>query len=76
MMEFAGHSERFEDLLKEEDGWYTRFTITTEESVKFKDWFIQEVQDLGLAYSEEGAEKNFAWFNLAYGLRILDPEKS
>lgn len=74
MMEIAGHKERYDDLKAFGDGWYQHFTMTVEQSNKYKAWFVKEILERNVAYSEAKAEKEYMWFNLAYGLRISDPE--
>jgi hypothetical protein len=67
MMETAGYSERYEDLLDDPD-WLDKYTWTPEQSEEFKAWFISTIRKR-LHVPKYLAERHYAWFNLDVGLR-------
>lgn len=77
MMEIAGHSIRYNDLLKEEepsnieDAWYHRYTMTKEQYDEWEDWCVKKIAKV-FKVNKKKARSDFSWFSLSFGLRI-DP---
>ena len=79
MMEIAGHDVRYDDLPKEKDPlpqeeidnpWYIRYTMTEVQYEEWRKWFISECARR-ITKSKKRAEKEFTWFSLGHGLRVI-----
>lgn len=71
MMEIAGYDVTFDDLVKEEDGWYSRYTMTQEQSDEWKEWGMKKLmKDRGM--TKKKAEYEMSMMDLAYGLRVTE----
>ena len=52
-----------------EEGWWSRHQWPDKESEeKFRDWAVAEIRRV-FRMSKKAAEREFSWFNLAYGLK-------
>lgn len=67
------HKVDFNFVLKnpeiEGQDWFMYYTFTEEEAEEFKKWAILVIKK-ALKCRKKIAEKEFSWFNLAYGLKI------
>lgn len=73
MLEIAKHDEG----IVYEPNWFSNYCMTDEMCDEWKEWFIKEAGKK-LRLNKHRAEKEFSWFNLAYGLKInndYDPER-
>jgi hypothetical protein len=69
MMEIAGYDVTFDDLVKEEDGWYARYTMTQKQNDEWREWSMNKLmKDRGM--TKRKAEYEMSMMDLAYGLRI------
>ena len=71
MFEIANHTMTFEQLLKEEDGWYQRYTMTTEQHKQWKNWTYKKAKKL-FRWNKKHIQKEFMWFDLMWGLKIKE----
>ena len=71
MLKISGHSVTFDDLLKENDGWYSIYTMTKAQHKIWKAWFLKELK-LVFKWSDDTCRREFLWFDLQYGLKIED----
>jgi hypothetical protein len=69
MMSIAGYDITFDDLLKEEDGWWDRYTMTQEQKDKWKEESIQLLRTK-LRWPKWRAEDQMTWIELMWGLKI------
>ena len=69
MMSIAGYDIAYEDLLKEEDGWWDRYTMTQEQRDKWKKESIQLLRTK-LRWPKWRAEDQMTWIELMWGLKI------
>lgn len=69
MFEFAGHQVTYEDIKDRKDDWYRQWTMTEEQNKQWKDWGISYIKKSN-HFIKYRAEKEMAWFDLMYGLRI------
>jgi hypothetical protein len=69
MMSIAGYDITYEDLLKEEDGWWDRYTMTQEQRDKWKEESIQLLRTK-LRWPKWRAEDQMTWIELMWGLKI------
>jgi hypothetical protein len=58
-------------LESDPESWFNNNTMTQTQHESWKDWFIVECRKR-FRTTKKMAEKEFAWFDLAYGLRIID----
>ena len=58
-------------VLQTDKEWFSNNTITPEQHKEWKKWFLEEYK-LNFRSSKKFAEKEFSWFDLGYGLRVLD----
>jgi len=58
-------------LEKDKEHWYSNNTITPEKHEEWKKWFVSEARRT-FKMTKAHAEKEFAFFDLTYGLRILE----
>ena len=69
MMEIAGYDVTFDDLVKEEEGWYARYTMTQKQNDEWREWSMKKLmKDRGM--TKRKAEYEMGMMDLAYGLRI------
>lgn len=59
----------------EDKPWYNYFTYISEEHEKdFEEYFIKFVKK-HLKMTQKGAEMEYAWFNLSFGLKSYEPHE-
>ena len=75
MMSIAGYDFTYEDLLKEEDGWWSRYTMTQEQRDKWVEESINVLRK-NLKWPKYKAKNQMVWVELMWGLRILDTDLS
>jgi hypothetical protein len=75
MMSIAGYDVTYEDLLKEEDGWWSRYTMTLEQRNKWVEDSINVLRK-NLKWPKYKAKNQMVWLELMWGLRILDTDLS
>jgi hypothetical protein len=75
MMSIAGYDVTYEDLLKEEDGWWSRYTMTQEQRDKWVEESINVLRK-NLKWPKYKAKNQMVWVELMWGLRISDTDLS
>jgi len=75
MMSIAGYDVTYEDLLKEEDGWWSRYTMTLEQRDKWVEDSINLLRK-NMRWPKYKAKNQMVWIELMWGLRILDTDLS
>ena len=75
MMSIAGYDFTYEDLLKEEDGWWSRYTMTQEQRDKWVEESINVLRK-NLKWPKYKAKNQMVWVELMWGLRILNTDLS
>lgn len=60
---------------KEDDMWFFNWTFTQEQHDKFKGYAIPLIKKV-LKCNKKKAESIFAWFDLEFGLRTIEDDKS
>jgi hypothetical protein len=75
MMSIAGYDVAYEDLLKEEDGWWSRYTMTQEQRDKWVEESINVLRK-NLKWPKYKAKNQMVWIELMWGLRISDTDLS
>jgi len=75
MMSIAGYDVTYEDLLKEEDGWWSRYTMTLEQRDKWVEDSINVLRN-NMRWPKYRAKNQMVWVELMWGLRILDTDLS
>jgi hypothetical protein len=75
MMSIAGYDVAYEDLLKEEDGWWSRYTMTQEQRDKWVEDSINVLRK-NLKWPKYKAKNQMVWVELMWGLRILNTDLS
>jgi hypothetical protein len=75
MMSIAGYDVTYEDLLKEEDGWWSRYTMTLEQRDKWVEDSINVLRK-NLKWPKYKAKNQMVWVELMWGLRISDTDLS
>jgi hypothetical protein len=75
MMSIAGYDVAYEDLLKEEDGWWSRYTMTQEQRDKWVEESINVLRE-NLKWPKYKAKNQMIWVELMWGLRILNTDLS
>ena len=68
--ELEPHGKTMEDV-KDSQTWYRDYTMTTAQCDEWKTFCI-DLMRKKLKWSKALAEKEFAMFNLSYGLKIVD----
>jgi len=68
-MSIAGHNVTFDGLLKEEDGWWDRYTMTQEQRYRWNKESIQLLRTK-LRWPKWRAEDQMTWIELMWGLKI------
>jgi len=59
--------------IKHDEQWYSNNTMTEEQHEEFRKYAIPLLQKI-FKFNKGKALNTFAWFNLAYGLRIKNDE--
>lgn len=75
MMSIAGYDVTYEDLLKEEDGWWSRYTMTLEQRDKWVEDSINLLRK-NMRWPKYRAKNQMVWVELMWGLRISDTDLS
>ncbi len=75
MMSIAGYDLKYEDLLKEEDGWWSRYTMNSEQRDRWVKDSIKVLRN-NLKWPKYKAEKQMGWIELMWGLKISDTNLS
>ena len=73
MFTIAGHDVTFDDIVKEPEGYYNRYTWTPEQEKEWMSWATEHVKKHS-RYRATYVDKQVAMFNLSYGLRTVHPE--
>jgi hypothetical protein len=74
MFVIAGHNVTYEDIVGV-DEWYQKYTMTFEQGEQLKEWgkqYLMKELKLRAVY----AEKEMQWFNVMWGLKYSDWDKS
>ena len=74
MFVIAGHNVTYDDIVGV-DKWYQKYTMTVEQGEEFKKWgkqYLMRELKMRAAY----AEQEMRWFNVMWGLRYSDWDKS
>ena len=69
MFKIAGHTTRYKDIVKRKDNWFQKYTMTSENEDEFKKWFVKRIMNIH-GITKHFAEREFAMFNLSYGLKL------
>lgn len=72
MFIIAGHDVTYDDVIKEPDGYYNRYTWTPEQEKEWITWATEYVKK-HMKYRTTYADREISMFNLAYGLRTIHP---
>ena len=73
MFTIAGHDVTFDDVVKEPEGYYDRYTWTPEQEKEWISWAIDHVKKT-LKHRATYADREVSMFNLCYGLRTVYPQ--
>ncbi len=73
MMSIAGHDISYEDLLKEEDGWWARYTMTQEQRDKWVDFSVNLLRTK-LRWSKRKSVDQMKWVDLMWGLKVVEKD--
>ena len=71
MFEIAGHDVTFNDIRGREDDWFTQWTMTIEQNVKWNEWGVNEIKKR-FRYNKEWAKKEMGMITLMWGLKFSD----
>jgi hypothetical protein len=74
MFEIAGHDVTYEDI-RGVDEWWKKYTMTIAQGEQLKEWgkqYLMRELKMRAAY----AEKEMQWFNVQWGLKYSDWDKS
>ncbi len=72
MFEIAGHNVTYEDIKDRKDNWYQQWTMTEEQNKEWRKWGIELIKkDRSL---KKLADREMAFFDLMYGLKIQENE--
>ncbi len=73
MMSIAGHDISYEDLLKEKDGWWARYTMTQEQRDKWVDFSVNLLRTK-LRWSKRKSVDQMKWVDLMWGLKVVEKD--
>ena len=73
MFLIAGHNVTFDDVAKEPEGYYNRYTWSPEQEKEWMSWATDYIKK-HLKHRSTHADREVAMFNLCYGLRTVFPE--
>ncbi len=73
MMKIAGYDISYEDLLKEEDGWWARYTMTQEQRDKWVDFSVNLLRTK-LRWSKRKSVDQMKWVDLMWGLKVVEKD--
>ena len=74
MFEIAGHDVTYDDIV-DVDKWFQKYTMTVEQAEEFTKWgkqYLMKELKMRAAY----AEQEMRWFNVMWGLKYSDLDKS
>ena len=71
MMKIAGYDISYEDLLKEKDGWWSRYTMTQEQRDKWVDFSVNLLRTK-LRWSKKKSVDQMKWVDLMWGLKVVE----
>ena len=74
MFVIAGHNVTYDDIVGV-DKWFQKYTMTFEQGEQIKEWgkqYLMRELKMRAVY----AEKEMQWFNVMWGLRYSDWDKS
>lgn len=73
MMSIAGYDLTYEDLLKEEDGWWARYTMTQEQRERWKKESVKVFRQK-LRWPKWKSEEQVKWIDLMWGLKVEEKD--
>jgi hypothetical protein len=62
--------QSFDENFVKQDNWYNLKQWTTEQENAFKAWFLTEAKK-DLKFNKQMCEREFAWFNLKWGWKVV-----
>ena len=68
MFIIAGHDLRYDDVVGRKDNWFQQYTMTEDQRKEWIDWGIKYLKKK--RYYKKIAEREMAWIDLFYGLKI------
>jgi len=68
MFIIAGHDLRYDDIVGRKDNWFQQYTMTEDQRKEWIDWGIKYLKKK--RYYKKIAEREMAWIDLFYGLKI------
>lgn len=72
MFEIAGYPDKNFQTTLDEEGFYSKYTMTIKQEQEFMAWGLAHIRKK-LRYSKPIAAREMNWFNMAYGLAV--PER-
>jgi hypothetical protein len=69
MLELAGHSIRYEDVVGRQDNWFQQYTMTQEQNNEWRKWGVEYLRKKK-RYTKMWAEREMAMLDLYCGLKI------
>ena len=75
MFIIAGHDVTYDDIKDRKDDWYTKWTMTTLQFEEWKKWGVDYLRK-NLKVNKALAEKEMMWFNLQFGLKYSDYDRT
>lgn len=76
------HHTNFAEVSDLEEGkicgelWCTFYTFTKQEEKDYKKWFIDYIyKNVSPKMSKSAIEREYLWFNLMWGLKVVDNEE-
>jgi len=75
MFIIAGHDVTYNDIKDRKDDWYTEFTMTTSQSKEWREWGVTYLRK-HLKMNKAFAEHEMLWFNLQFGLKYSDYDRT
>ncbi len=73
MMKIAGYDISYEDLLKEKDGWWSRYTMTQAQRDQWVDFSVNLLRTK-LRWSKRKAVDQMKWVDLMWGLKVVEKD--
>ena len=75
MFIIADHKVTYNDIKDRKDDWYTEFTMTTAQCEEWRGWGVDYLRK-NLKVNKALAEKEMMWFNLQFGLKYSDYDRT
>jgi len=69
MFEISVHNLSYDNIKDRKDNWYQQWTMTEQQNKEWRSWGIDLIKK-ELRLKKLTAEKEMAWFDLNYGLKI------